>query len=86
MRRALRSKTETISQDDYNEWLANPVTSRLFGDLTLAIFEDLDDPLPFSTDQALPTAFERQGFNRLAVMVTEWYPEGCEPLGGGNDD
>ena len=82
MRRALRSNPQDLKQSDYNEWKANPVTKRLLTDLTHAVLGQYEDPLPNNIPEAVPAAFERQGFYRLLTEIVEWYPTECKPLGG----
>ena len=72
-----------VHQDQYRQWLDDPVTKHLLSSLESMYMDSMLDLLPTkSMEQLAIMAIKRESYREVVDQILEWSPEGCE---GKND-
>ena len=66
---------EIISISAFHSWKKNPVTRAMFKDMVIAVFEQLDTPLPLSFEQTVTMTHQREGAMAVIDEILRWEPE-----------
>lgn len=86
MRRALTSKPQEITSEQFSEWKRDPVTETFLSDLLLSTIADLSESLPEETDIGTARAYKRDGNRETVEFVFEWKPENIKEIEEGDHD
>lgn len=77
-----QSPRDPITPELFSRWRRDPVTERLYHDLTLAYLHQMVEPLPESIDLAIPIVFERKGAKEMLDVFADWMPDEVRDDGG----
>lgn len=71
----LQVPPENVTPSQFYSWKKSSITKALFKDLVIAIFDELDAPLPETFDQTIITAHQREGAMKMLDELIRWEPE-----------
>jgi hypothetical protein len=65
---------QEVSPDQFRLWRSHPCTQELCSELALAFFALLDEDLPFSIDESVCMAHQREGIKETINQIFDWEP------------
>lgn len=76
-----RHKNQPISEDQYANWRADPITQRLFEELELSVIDSFQDYYESQTvDAVAMSTMTRQGAAMMVETVLDWTPIGIKGI------
>lgn len=86
MRKALVSKPQELTQEQFNNWKRDPVTVTFLSDLLLSTIADISESLPEDTFIGTAQAYKRDGSRETVEFVFEWKPQNIKEIEEGDHD
>ena len=71
----LQHPQESITPSQFSSWKQLSVTRAMFKDLVIAVFNQLDEPIPASFEQTVILTHQREGAMTVIDQLINWEPE-----------
>ena len=74
LRRAMHSTPQEISSEQFHDWKRDPVTEKLFAELTIILLDSFGEELPDDLNIGSALAYKRDGAYKMVKELWNWTP------------